>query len=669
MSEIINPILQWLNTHPELSGLGTFIISAAESIAIIGTIVPGSVMMTAIGTLAGSGVIPLWPTIFWAILGAVVGDGISYWIGYRFKHRLYYVWPFRTRPQLLTTGEAFFKKYGGMSVFIGRFVGPVRALVPLVAGMLGMKPLQFYIANILSAIGWAPAYMLPGIILGAASLELPPDIAVHAILVLLLGTLFFILCAFIIYKSFILVGSNATHFLNWTWSRLAESRYFHSITTVLRHYNPKKTHGQLTLAFYIILFGLVFLCLGLYVELHNSKDITINTVFFHLFRSSRTPLLDNIMLSISMLGEATLLIALAIGLSLWLLWNKRWYTAFHVLALVIVMTVSIELFKYIFQISRPWGIMHSPRGFSFPSGHAASTTAFFIGFALLLTKAYEGKYSRFFYSLAGLIIILVSISRMYLGAHWFTDILGGIFLGSTILMLIVLSYNRMPEKNLDPKGILLVTFFILIITSSIYASFNFTRFKFNYAQMEWPSYSLIQDEWWNQKGKHLPLYRINRFGLSTQLLNLQWIGDINQIHDLLLKNGWEIPPQQDWIDVLHRISDVESAEHLPLVSPLHLDKEPVLVLIKHTNNKKLTVLRLWNSNMIISDSKQLLWVGSVENVPRTFSWLFKRRTNGLNLTPDLVFTTLPQQEKTKEITVKTANKYHPLQKILLIKPK
>src|SRR5579883_2383467 len=194
MSDIVSPLLQWLNAHPQLAGLVTFIISAGESVAIVGTIVPGSIMMTALGTLAGAGVIPLWETIFWAILGAIVGDGISYWIGHYFKARLPKVWPFRNYPTLLKNGEVFIHKYGSMSVFIGRFVGPVRALVPLVAGMLGMRPLTFTIANVTSAIGWAPAYMLPGILLGAASTELPPDIAIHVILVLFLIFLFIILC-------------------------------------------------------------------------------------------------------------------------------------------------------------------------------------------------------------------------------------------------------------------------------------------------------------------------------------------------------------------------------------------------------------------------------------------------------------------------------------------
>jgi membrane protein DedA with SNARE-associated domain len=100
MQDIVGPLLQWLNANPNMAGLVTFIISAAESVAIIGTIVPGTIMMTALGALAGAGVIPLWQTIFWAILGAVVGDGISYWMGHYFKDRLPSLWPFRNNPKI-----------------------------------------------------------------------------------------------------------------------------------------------------------------------------------------------------------------------------------------------------------------------------------------------------------------------------------------------------------------------------------------------------------------------------------------------------------------------------------------------------------------------------------------------------------------------------------------
>src|SRR5579862_3646671 len=217
MSDYVSPLLQWLNTNPEWAGLVIFAISAGESAPIFGTLVPGSITMTAFGALAGAGVIPLWPTIFWAIFGAIVGDGIGYWIGHYFKDKLHYLWPFKNNPELLQKGEVFFKKFGGMSVFIGRFVGPVRALVPLVAGMLGMKPLRFTIANITSAIGWAPVYMLPGILLGAASLELPPEIALHVILVLLILFLFILLCLWFIYKLSQLIKTQVIQLQNKLW--------------------------------------------------------------------------------------------------------------------------------------------------------------------------------------------------------------------------------------------------------------------------------------------------------------------------------------------------------------------------------------------------------------------------------------------------------------------
>ena len=176
----------------------------------------------------------------------------------------------------LKRGEVFVHKYGVMSVFIGRFVGPVRALVPLVAGMLGMKPLQFTIANVASAIGWAPAYMLPGILLGAASLELPPDIAMHVILALLLIVLFIILCVWFTYKFFQLVQNQIYYAQIKIWRAMKKSRYLSPITFALKHNDRNKKHGQLNLSIYFIITSLLFLCLAIYVKLNGATSIMVN---------------------------------------------------------------------------------------------------------------------------------------------------------------------------------------------------------------------------------------------------------------------------------------------------------------------------------------------------------------------------------------------------------
>lgn len=671
MTDIVNPILQWLNTHPQLAGLGVFVISAAESVAVVGTIIPGSIMMTTIGALAGAGVIPLWSTIIWAILGAIVGDGISYWIGYSFKERLHNVWPFRNQPYLLEKGESFFHKYGSMSVFIGRFVGPVRAIVPLVAGMFGMKPARFYFANVLSAIGWAPAYMLPGIILGAASLELPPDIAVHAILVLLLTVLFIILCIWSTYKLFAFIGYQINSSLNRLWNFLSHSNYFHIVADALKHHDSRETHGQLTLAGYVIITFLAFLALAGYVYVEGSQNIGTNNTFFYLFRSFRSPLGDSLMIPITFLGELRVVLPVIIVLFIYFSWKKSWHTSLHILAATILVIGLSEFFKHMIHSTRPWGVAAGPTSFSFPSGHSVVSLTFYVGILLLWGRFTQLRFPRVYSYIVGLLILLIAISRLYLGLHWFTDVIGGWLLGTSILLLIVLSYNRNAEKVKNAKEFFAVFLLALLASYSIYMLTHLPSAHKNYAQVSWPVHSISLDSWWNHKGDYLPVNRVNRFGLSDQLLNLQWVGNLPNITQLLLKNGWEWPQERNWIGVLQRVIDVKSAEHLPLVSPLYLDQEPVLVLIKHYNGgRKLIVLRLWNSNLNLLNSRYPLWVGDVELTPRTYGWLFKRKRFSFILTPEILFNAPPKGYEVKQLQEKVSHHRRRYQlPIILIKQK
>ena len=97
-------------------------------------------------------------------LGASAGDWLAYWIAYHFKDRVLQTWPLAGRPDLVTRGAAFFKRWGLLAVFIGRFFGPLRAVVPLIAGLNAMPWLKFQIANVASAALWAAGILLPGFI-------------------------------------------------------------------------------------------------------------------------------------------------------------------------------------------------------------------------------------------------------------------------------------------------------------------------------------------------------------------------------------------------------------------------------------------------------------------------------------------------------------------------
>ena len=164
----IQPFLDWLNAHPDWVAWAIILIAFLESLALAGVIVPGVVMLFGVAAIAGSGVLGLWPALACAFIGAILGDGISFLLGKHFKDSIKTKWPFRDHPYWVQDGELFFAKHGGKSIVIGRFVGPIRPVMPLVAGMMDMPSARFFTINVISALAWAPVYMLPGFAFGAS---------------------------------------------------------------------------------------------------------------------------------------------------------------------------------------------------------------------------------------------------------------------------------------------------------------------------------------------------------------------------------------------------------------------------------------------------------------------------------------------------------------------
>ena len=150
----------------QYSGLIVFSIAFLETLLLVGFFFPGSVALVAIGTLISTGHLDLWPTLFWAFAGAVLGDNISFWIGVHFQEPLKKSGLYARHQEAFRKGERFFHQYGAYSVAIGRFIGPIRAVIPAIAGSMGMPGKLFFIVNVLSALLWAPAYIIPGVIFG-----------------------------------------------------------------------------------------------------------------------------------------------------------------------------------------------------------------------------------------------------------------------------------------------------------------------------------------------------------------------------------------------------------------------------------------------------------------------------------------------------------------------
>jgi membrane protein DedA with SNARE-associated domain len=158
-------LLAFAKAHPESAFLIAFIVSFGESFAGLSFLVPGTTILIGLGVILramGMGLLSFWPTWLAAAVGAILGDWISYWIGHRYKEHVLSVWPISTYRSQMEIGLRFFGRWGTWAIFLGRFLGPFRATVPLIAGISQMKFWPFQIANVTSAFLWSASLLFVG---------------------------------------------------------------------------------------------------------------------------------------------------------------------------------------------------------------------------------------------------------------------------------------------------------------------------------------------------------------------------------------------------------------------------------------------------------------------------------------------------------------------------
>ena len=155
-------IIEFVALHRAWAPPIVFALAFGESLAFISLLIPAWAALVGIGALINSGALSFWPVWIAGALGAACGDWLSYWIGKKLEHRVQHIWPLSRHPDLIPKGEAFVKKWGVLGIFIGRFFGPLRASVPLVAGIFEMPYWRFQLANFSSAFVWAAVLLTLG---------------------------------------------------------------------------------------------------------------------------------------------------------------------------------------------------------------------------------------------------------------------------------------------------------------------------------------------------------------------------------------------------------------------------------------------------------------------------------------------------------------------------
>jgi membrane protein DedA with SNARE-associated domain len=140
-----------------------FALAFCESFAFVSLFVPATLILFGIGGMVGLSGIEYWS--IW--ISAAIG---SHTTGHPVQRQVLRVWALSRHPEVVARGFAFFERWGIAAVFVGRFLGPLRAIVPVAAGVCGMSWMRFQIANATSAIVWTGGILAPGIF-GAALVE------------------------------------------------------------------------------------------------------------------------------------------------------------------------------------------------------------------------------------------------------------------------------------------------------------------------------------------------------------------------------------------------------------------------------------------------------------------------------------------------------------------
>lgn len=613
MEQYLQPAMEYLHHHPLMGIWITFAIAFIESLPILGTLFPGSVTMTAIGVLIGSAVLPPTSTCLSAILGAFLGDCLGFWLGSRYHQKIRVVWPLNKLSRYISYSENFFRKHGGKSIIIGRFIGPTRAAMPLIAGILRYKWSQFLPAGIFAAIAWSLVYMGPGVLLGALAMEFSHG-EITKVFFSGLAVIVGLWLSFWLLQYFFKQLSRAINYpIQRAWAALNQPDNSGFFVRLIRNQQNPNDYHQLKWLLLFLLSGLLFLLIWFDV-IHHAWVSHINEPLFYLIQSFRTPSLDRFWVLMTTLGTPEALLVSSLLATLGLAICQQWRAGAHLIVLGFLSAAGATTIKKIYFSARPTGFAWVDPSASFPSGHVTLSVAIFGFLAFLTAQIVPRQWRRFVYIFFILLILLISISRLFLGQHWFTDVLGAWFLGLSLLLLVTLSYRRMPKIKsmlyIQKKQWLAILLISLLLPWSA-AFFLYFNKTLRNTEPVWPTTTLNFQAWWTHPTQSVPLYRSNRFGELAEPFNVQWAARLEDIQIFLFDHGWELAENRSHMySTLQRLTSLRPEYNNSILPWLYQNKPPKAFFIKHIKESHdILELRLWESGIQYADSPRPLWLG------------------------------------------------------------
>ncbi len=601
-------LLGWLNAHPGWGFGIVFLVAFFESLVLVGILLPGIVILFGVGTLVGLGMLDMVPIWIAASTGAFLGDFFSYLLGRRFRGHLLDIWPFSRYPGVMERGSRFFHAHGAKSIMAGRFIGPLRPIIPAVGGMMGMKPGRFLAVDVLACITWAPAFLLPGMLFGA-SLEVASEYTgrLTIMLVILVAVMWLTWWLMrLIYEPL------ASHSARWLRRGIRWSRR-HPVLgrlagPLLDPSRPEVLSVSMLGVFLVVLFwGLVML---LFLSPFSAQPQAMDQAVQDIALSLRNHLADPVMVAISQLSRWPVPIFSAAALLLWLLGARRYSAAAHWLVAIVG--------GGLIHLLLSWSLRNTPQVLEMadqtirgPSAAMNLITVVLTFFAVMEAGELKRRSRQWPYIAAALILILLMLARIYLGMEWLSGALMGLLFGLAWTAVVGIAYRQRAQRRFS-GSIASLIFYGLFLALFAWQVNVHSRSDLIALQTTIATQELAEEAWWGGEWRNMTMERTRLNSVISRRFNAQVAVDKSRISSLLEQAGWERVPDTDWRWVLQALNPKPDQASLPLLGRAYQGRSEELLLRKsQAEHGRILTVRMWDSGVRLQPGYRTLYLAQL----------------------------------------------------------
>jgi membrane protein DedA with SNARE-associated domain len=410
----------------------------AETGAFIGLIAPGETVMLLGGAVAGQGTINLYVLIALAWTCACAGDVTSFFLGRRLGREflLDHGPKFGFSHERLKQVEDFFSRHGGKTIFLGRFVGFVRAFAPFIAGSSGMRFRQFFPYSVLGCGIWVSATVVIGYVFSRSI-----DTAINYVGkgAVLLGTLIVIVVGIVWATRFLRVAENRRTAVAWMddhagtrWIVALARRYEKELRFVRDRLTPGAGFGLEFTSLMAVLAVAIFVLVAYIVVIEGNPGPTPgDETAISVAEALHCGFMTGFSKLFTFLGSGAWVWSLTVVCAALLAWRRHWTELCVLLAGMALIQIGFHEIKAAVDRPRPPEPLVGASGSSFPSGHAAHSVIYVWLATTIVVRLRPGLPRATLVVVAGIVVTaLVGLSRVYLNVHYLSDVSGGWALGA-----------------------------------------------------------------------------------------------------------------------------------------------------------------------------------------------------------------------------------------------